>query len=154
MLLVIIPQVGVGVGVGDNPGVTVGVGVGVFVGVALGDNPGVTVVVGVGVGDNPGVGVGVGVIGCNESLHMSIAVPLEPPGPTTVNVVNGDESLIVKIPFPFEPIHHPRHIGDVFDAVIMLPLIIAQQYWQDEITGTPLPIFVVNVNDSALVEVP
>jgi hypothetical protein len=101
-----------------------------------------------------GVGVGVGVnnAGIIESVQISIAVPAIPPGPTTVNVVNGDELLIVKIPFPVEPIHVPKHTGDVFDAVIVLPLIIAQQYRQDEIDGTPLPVFVVNVNDSAELE--
>jgi hypothetical protein len=57
--------------------------------------------VGVGVGVNPSVTVGVGVgFGPKESIHISIAEPAIPPGPVTVNVVNGDELLIVKIPLP------------------------------------------------------
>jgi hypothetical protein len=38
--------------------------------------------------------------GTIESVHMSIAVPAPLPGPTTVNVVNGDAFDILKIPFP------------------------------------------------------
>ena len=80
--------------------------------------------------------------------------PPSPPGPATVNVVNGDELLIVKIPFPFVPIQDPKHTDDVFAAVIVFPLMVAQQYSQDEIPGIPLPVFVVNVNDSAVEVLP
>jgi hypothetical protein len=38
------------------------------------------------------------------------------------------------------------------DAVIVFPLIVAQQYSQEDINGDPRPVFVVNVNDSVIVD--
>jgi len=85
---------------------------------------------------------------------MSIAVPAPLPGPTTVIVVNGDEFDILKIPFPIlcGPKYGSIQFGEVMDAVIVFPLIVAQQYSQEDINGDPRPVFVVNVNDSVIVD--
>ena len=74
------------------------------------------------------VGVGVGGLITSKS-QSSIIVPLNPPVPFIVNIVNGELAFTSKIPLP-TPLFTLKQLPFVTScaAVITFPTMLAQQY--------------------------
>jgi hypothetical protein len=83
-------------------------------------------------------------------LKFGFGFPLAQFGTVIVKDVKGCEFVIVNIPLPLPST--TELFGTQFPvlaAVIVLPLITAQQKLQEEIVGIPVPVFVVNEKVSA-----